>query len=78
MSGNVVLDTNIIIYLSKKILLTEKVFIANGTYCISVISKMELLGFPLNNTLEEQYLQGIIDSLIVIPLSEDIVNLTIA
>lgn len=39
---------------------------------------MELLGFPLNNTLEEQYLQGIIDSLIVIPLSEDIVILTIA
>jgi len=77
MSGRVVLDTNIIIYLSKKLLQTSKVFVADTTYFLSVISKMELLGYPFQNKIEEEYLLEIIDSMIIVPLSEDIVNLTI-
>ena len=56
MSGRVVLDTNIIIYLSKKLLQTSKVFVADTTYFLSVISKMELLGYPFQNKIEEEYL----------------------
>ncbi|RZL64851.1 MAG: type II toxin-antitoxin system VapC family toxin [Pedobacter sp.] len=78
MSGNILLDTNIIIYLSKKILTPEKVFSPNAVYAISVISKMELLGYHFQNKGDEQFLHDIIDSLIVIPLTEDIVSLTFA
>lgn len=78
MSGNILLDTNIIIYLSQKTLSLEKVFETNAIYAISVISKMELLGYEFKNKLEEQFLNEIIDSLVIIPLTEDIVTLTIA
>lgn len=41
MSGNVLLDSNIIVYLSKGELDRETFFDDTKTYCISVISYME-------------------------------------
>ncbi|WP_205940788.1 type II toxin-antitoxin system VapC family toxin [Pedobacter paludis] len=77
MSGNVIFDTNIIIYLSKKLLATEKVFFENASYSISIISKMELLGYAFKDDKEEKFLIEFIDSLNVIPLTDEIVDTTI-
>ena len=77
MNGNLVLDTNVIIYLSKKLVLPEQIFDEGSKNAISVISKMELLGYPFTNDLEEQYLLEILNALIVVPLTDEIVNLTI-
>ena len=78
MSGNVIFDTNIVIYLSKKLLAPEKVFTENIMYSISIISKMELLGYAFNSNLEENYISELIDSLNVVPLNDAVVNMTIA
>lgn len=78
MNGNVIFDTNIVIYLSKKLLAPEEVFAENMTYSISIISKMELLGYAFKNTLEEKYINELIDSLNIIPLNDAVVNSTIA
>lgn len=79
MNGNKVpLDTNIIIYLSKKLVKPESVFENNAIYAISVITKMELLGYQFTSKLEEQQIISILNSFIVVPLSEEIVALTIA
>lgn len=77
MNGNVIFDTNIIIYLSKKLLASEKVFFENASYFISIISKMELLGYAFKNKKEEKFLIEFIDSLNVIPLTDEIVDATI-
>lgn len=77
MNGNILLDTNVIIYLSKKTLLPEQIFKEGNTNSISVISKMELLGYPFKNHLEEQYLLEILNALVIVPLTDEIVNLTI-
>ena len=78
MNGNVIFETNIVIYLSKKLLAPEKVFAENIIYCISIISKMELLGYEFKDRLEEKYISELIGSLNVIPLNDAIVNMTIA
>ncbi|GAA4198141.1 type II toxin-antitoxin system VapC family toxin [Pedobacter jeongneungensis] len=78
MNGNVIFDTNIVIYLSKKLLAPEEVFAENKTYSISIISKMELLGYAFKNKLEEKYINELIDSLNIIPLNDAVVNTTIA
>lgn len=78
MNGNVIFDTNIVIYLSKKLLASEEVFAENMTYSISIISKMELLGYAFKNTLEEKYINELINSLNIIPLNDAVVNTTIA
>ncbi|MCZ4223640.1 type II toxin-antitoxin system VapC family toxin [Pedobacter rhodius] len=77
MSGNIIFDTNIIIYLSKKLLTPEEVFAENMTYSISIISKMELLGYAFKNRLEELYIIELINSLNIVPLNDTIVDTTI-
>lgn len=47
-------------------------------YSISIISKMELLGYAFNSNLEEDYISELIDSLNVVPLNDAVVNMTIA
>lgn len=78
MNGNIIFDTNIFIYLSKKILAPEEVFAENMTYSISIISKMELLGYAFKNRLEEMYIIELINSLNIVPLDDIIVDTTIA
>ncbi|MDQ0640641.1 putative nucleic acid-binding protein [Pedobacter sp. W3I1] len=77
MSGNVIFDTNIVIYLSKKILSPEKIFFSNIFYSISIISKMELLGYSFKNSVEEKYIIKLIDSLNIVSLSDEVVHATI-
>jgi predicted nucleic acid-binding protein len=77
MNGNILLDTNIVIYLSQKSLNPKKIFVAGGTYHISVISKIELLGYPFKNEQEERYIQNILNSFHITPLTDEIVSYTI-
>jgi len=79
MNGNkVLLDTNVVIYLSKRLLKTESIFEQNHVYAISVITKMELLGYQFSNNIEEKNINDIINSFVIIPLLEEIVSLTIS
>lgn len=77
MNGSVVLDTNILIYLSKKQLDLNILFLENTTYSISVISKIELLGYEFKNAQELNIITELINALNVISLNDDIVQLTI-
>ncbi|GGE66779.1 hypothetical protein EV200_10846 [Pedobacter psychrotolerans] len=77
MNGNIVLDTNILIYLSKKLIKPEKIFEEGVAYHISVISKMELLGYAFRNRFEEEFLINLINALSVVPLTSIIADATI-
>ncbi len=77
MNGNIILDTNILIYLSKKELDLSQIFEKDANYFISIITKIELLGYPFSNKEELDFINNIVDALIVIPLSDEIVELTI-
>ena len=78
MTGNIVLDTNILIYLSKKLIKPEKIFEENAVFYISVISKMELLGYAFKNQFEEEFLVYLTNALKVVALDDAIVDTTIA
>jgi len=71
----VVFDTNILIYLSKYILKPEGL-ITNET-AISVVTKIEALGYSFQVIEEYQLLAEICNALTIVPLSDDIANETI-
>ncbi|UKT64587.1 hypothetical protein [Pedobacter mucosus] len=77
MNGNIIIDTNIIIYLSKKILPPEKIFFDDTLYSISIITKMELLGYSFSSQLEEDNLKKIISSFNLVSINNKIVDATI-
>ena len=60
MSGRILMDSNIIIYLSKGELNIEKLFDDTTNYFISVITYMETLGFPFDTLREKQFVQHIL------------------
>lgn len=70
-----IFDTNILIYLSKYTLTPDKIFIE--PVAISVITKIEALGFAFTNQEEHQLLTDLCNELPVIPLNEEITNETI-
>ena len=51
--GSIILDSNIIIYLSKGLIDIEKVFKNNYKYYISVITYMEVLSYSFKSLKEE-------------------------
>jgi predicted nucleic acid-binding protein len=64
-----VLDTNVIIYLQKGLLL-EPLPLAN--YAISVITEMELRAYPTLTANQEQWLKRLLASLQIIALTDTI------
>lgn len=60
MSGKVLLDSNIIIYLSKGELDSDKVLDSEKKYFVSVITYMETLGFPFEELKEKEFVQQIL------------------
>ncbi|MDB4921373.1 type II toxin-antitoxin system VapC family toxin [Mucilaginibacter sp.] len=70
-----IFDTNVLIYLSKYILNPEKILI--GDTAISVITKIEVLGFVFQNSAEHDLLLNICNELKVISLSDEIAEATI-
>ncbi len=70
-----IFDTNVLIYLSKYIIRPEDVIKADTA--ISVITKIEVLGFAFKNNAEHDLLLDICNELRVIPLSDEIALATI-
>ncbi|MBW6537351.1 MAG: type II toxin-antitoxin system VapC family toxin [Mariniphaga sp.] len=73
MSGKL-LDTNILIYLSKKQLAFEKVASSGNKLFISVITYMEVLGYPFSNETEKHIIEELCQYLPVIELDKVIVE----
>jgi predicted nucleic acid-binding protein len=71
----VIFDTNVLIYLSKYALKSERILV--GDIAISVITKIETLGFPFKNKQEYDLLFAICGQLRTIPLTDLIVEETI-
>lgn len=70
-----IFDTNILIYLSKYIIKPEQILKDNAA--ISVITKIEALGYSFKNNDEHQLLDAICSELRIIPLTDLIAEETI-
>lgn len=68
------LDTNIVIYLQKGVLL-KPLPVAN--YAISVITEMELRSYPAITVIQEQWLKRLVNDVQVIGLTDSIKEQTI-
>ena len=73
MSGKL-LDTNILIYLSKKQLAFDKVASPGDRLVISVITYMEVLGYPFSNETEKHIVEELCQYFPVIELDKKIVE----
>lgn len=75
------LDSNIVIYLSKGMLTSANsaliASIENDPANISVITKMEVLGYNPPTTAEAEKLQYLVDNAYIYSISEEIVDKTI-
>lgn len=67
-----IIDTNILIYLSKYLLDPQKILKENPS--ISIITKIEVLGFNFKNVEEHQLLLGICNDLNIIALTNEIAD----
>lgn len=73
MNGKLV-DTNILIYLSKRKLNIGEVIIEDEQLFMSVITYMEVMGFRFEDNYEKEVVQRICDLIPVIDLSQEIVD----
>ncbi|GAK56141.1 ANL34 protein [Candidatus Vecturithrix granuli] len=78
MSGNVLLDSNIIVYLAKGELNREQFFDDTNTYCISVISYMETLGFQFENEREKEFIQHLLSLFQMIYIDKKVADKVVA
>ena len=60
MSGKVLLDSNILVYISKGELDRDAFFDETNTYVVSVISYMETLGFAFETAREKEFVQHLL------------------
>ena len=79
MNGNkLLLDSNIIIYLSNKVLKISDFANANDTLYISVITYMEILGYRFDSKEEEDFIKNLFSYLPVLHIDELIAEKVIA
>ncbi len=74
MSGNKILDTNILIYLSKQTLLLSDVMSPDEKIFISVITYMEAMGYPFEDKEEEAVINNLCKTIPIINLSDEIIE----
>ena len=74
MNGNKILDTNILIYLSKKELSLDSFAKHDDELYISIITYMEALGYQFTSKTEENLITSLCKNLIVINLDVSIVE----
>ena len=70
-----IFDTNVLIYLSKFISKPEQIL--NDETAISIVTKIEVLGFQFKNADEHQLLLDICNEIKIIPLTDAIAEETI-
>ena len=66
------LDSNTIIYLSKKLISVNDVFEDDEEYAISVITYMEVLGYAFKSTEEENFIKELLSYLKIVYIDENI------
>ena len=74
----VVLDSNIIIYLSKGQLNIEDIVERYDELCISIITYMEVMGFQFSDEEERQIIQNLLDHFAFIYINAEIVECVIS
>jgi predicted nucleic acid-binding protein len=77
MSGKLV-DTNILIYLSKKKLKLEKIASPDDNLFISVITYMEVMGYAFDSAYEKDVVEKLCSLFPIIDLNSEIVEQVIA
>ena len=79
MSGNkLLLDTNILIYLSKNEIALDSFAKSDDLIGISVITYMEALGYSFQNKSEEEIIGALCENLKVYQLNDEIISLVIS
>jgi len=73
MSGNRLLDTNILIYLSKNLLSIEDIAGKDEVLHISIITYMEALGYKFKIPREKQLITALCKECVVLQLDDKIV-----
>jgi len=68
------IDTNIIIYLSKKTIKYDDIFKHNEKYAISIVSYMEILGYNFQNKQEEIFIKKLLSYFKIVYIDIDIAN----
>jgi len=73
MSGkNIILDSNIIIYLSQNRILVDELIVNENYYYISAITYMEVLGYRFDSIDEENIVRDLLNLFTVIYIDERI------
>ena len=73
-----ILDSNIIIYLSKRLVNIDKIIFDNEEYAISVITYMEVLGYAFESKKEEKFIVDLLSCFQIKYLNSDIVQRVIS
>ncbi|CAA6824449.1 MAG: tRNA(fMet)-specific endonuclease VapC [uncultured Sulfurovum sp.] len=73
-SNNVLLDSNILIYLSQKKLSIDEVFEDNCKYFISIISYMEILSYNFTSKEEENFIHKLLSFFEIIDITKNIAD----
>lgn len=73
----IVLDSNTIIYLSKELISIDDIFTDDETYAISIITYMEVLGYPFDSPNEEKFIHQLFDILDILYIDRSIADYVI-
>jgi len=76
-SDRILLDSNIIIYLSQGKLFIDDVFASNGDYAISLITYMEILSYRFTSREEEDFIHQLLSLFTVIDIDKEIAEAVI-
>ena len=71
-SNRVILDSNIVIYLSQKKLSIDEVFEEGKEYCISLVTYMEILSYNFPSKEEEQFIRELLSMFKIIEITKTI------
>ena len=77
-SNKVILDSNIVIYLSQKKLSIDEVFKEDKEYCISLVTYMEILSYNFPSKEEEQFIRELLSMFKIIEITKTIAKEVIA
>lgn len=73
-SSQVVLDSNIVIYLSQKKISINEVFEDNKEYAISLVTYMEILSYDFSSKEEEMFVRKLLSLFRIIDITQSIAN----
>jgi len=75
MSGkSALLDSNIFVYISQKLLSFDNLFRTHENFCSSIISYMEVLGYNFENEFEREIVQILFQEMEVVNIDDAIVS----